>query len=106
MVSEENVTVDGVECVVCNKWYHVDECTEIISPNEYLSKPYTCPKCIEKSGGKAKKVKDSTNDSSKIKRKADRPRRARCNSIPSSLTKEWVENNINNKRNIDEVGSP
>merc|ERR1711874_739820 len=67
--------------------------------------PYTCPKCIEKSGGKAKKVKDSTNDSSKEKRKVGRPRKARCNSIPSSLTKEWVENNINNKRNIDEVGS-
>ena len=105
-VCGDEVTVDGVKCGSCNKWYHVDECTEIISPNEYLTKLYTCPKCIEKSGGKAKKVKDSTNDSSKIKRKAGRPKRARCNSIPSSLTKEWVENNINNKRNIDEVGSP
>ena len=105
----EDVTVDGVQCGFCKKWYHVDECTEseVISPNEYLSKPYTCPKCIEKSEGKAKKVKDSTNDSSKVKRKAGRPpRRVRSNSIPSSLTEEWVDNNINNKRNIDEVGSP
>ena len=106
-VCGDEVTVDGVKCGSCNKWYHVDECTEIISPKEYLTKLYTCPKCIEKSGGKAKKVKDSKNDSSKEKRKAGRPpRRARSNSIPSSLTKEWVDNNINNKRNIDEVGSP
>ena len=37
-VCEENVTADGLECVVCNKWYHVGECTEIISPNEYRGK--------------------------------------------------------------------
>ena len=50
----KNVTEDGIKCVDCKKWCHVEGCTEIISPNEYKSNPYTCPKCSEKSGGKAK----------------------------------------------------
>ena len=56
-VCEENVMDDGIECVVCNKWYHVGECTDTISSSEFRTKPYTCPKCLEKSGGKVKKPK-------------------------------------------------
>merc|ERR1711874_784744 len=73
------------------------------SPNEYLIKPYTCSKCLEKSVDKAKKKK--------------KPGRRRRNSIPTKLTeedwtanKDWIEKNIESriksKRNINEVGSP
>ena len=50
-VCEESVMEDGLECVACNKWYHFGECTDNISPNEYKTKPYTCPKCLEKGWG-------------------------------------------------------
>ena len=102
-VCGDNVTVDGVRCADCNKWCHVDGCTEITSPNEYLIKPYTCSKCLEKGVDKAKKKK--------------KPGRRRRNSIPTKLTeedwtanKDWIEKNIESriksKRNINEVGSP
>ena len=96
-VCGDNVTVDGVKCVVCNKWCHVDGCTEIMSPNEYLSKPFTCPKCLEKGVDKAKKSKENQ----KGKKKTGKPRR---NSIPIYLTdedwtanKDWIEKNIVSK---------
>ena len=93
----ENVTEDGIECVVCEKWYHVDY-TDAVSPNDYISKPYSCKKCSEKGGGKAKKPKDSA----KGKRRVGRPkRRQRSHPIPSYLTKEdwissrdWIAKNI------------
>ena len=43
-IGGENVTEDGIECVVCEKWYHVD-CTDVVSPNDYINKPYTCKEC-------------------------------------------------------------
>ena len=109
----ENVTEDGIECVVCEKWYHVD-CTDVVSPNDYISKPYTCKECSEKDRKKAKKPKDSTRGKGKV----GRPKtRERCHSIPNYLTKEdwiknkeWIAKNIEiklkNKRNINKVGSP
>ena len=54
-VCGENVTDDGFECVVCNNWYHAGECIETISSSEFGTKPYTCKKCLEKSGGRTKK---------------------------------------------------
>ena len=51
-VCEENVTNDGIECVVCNGWYCVGECTDTITSSEFRTKPYTCTKCLEKSLGK------------------------------------------------------
>ena len=109
-VCEESVTEDGLECVACNKWYHFEECSDDILPHEYENKPYTCSKCLESGGDKAKKPKDNT----KGKKKAGRPRR---HSIPSYLTEEdWaankdriaknIESKIKSKRNINEVGSP
>ena len=78
-VCEESVSVDGLECVACKKWYHFGDCTDNISSNEYTTKPYTCPKCLEKGGDKAKKPKDNL----KGKQKVGRPRR---HSIPTYLT--------------------
>ena len=38
-VCELNVAEDGLECVVCRLWCHAD-CTEVIDPKEYKSKPF------------------------------------------------------------------
>merc|ERR1712081_70310 len=110
-VCEENVTDDGFECVVCNNWYHAGECTETTSSSEFKNKPYTCKKCLEKSGGRAKKAKADE----KVKKKPGRPsQRDRRHSNPCSLeekNKDRIEKNIQNieskrKRNINEVVSP
>ena len=56
-VCGEEVTNDGIECVVCNGWYCVGECTDTITSSEFRTKPYTCTKCLEKKWGKVKKPK-------------------------------------------------
>ena len=56
----KNVIEDGIKCVECEKWCHVEGYTDVVSPNDYISKPYSCKKCSEKSRGKAKKPKDSS----------------------------------------------
>ena len=96
----KNVPDDGIKCAECEKWCHIEGCTDVVSPNDYRSKPYSCQKCSDKSGGKSKP------------KKRGRPKRERSNSLPSSQAKDWIANkdwiakNIKNKRNIDEVGSP
>ena len=98
---------------MCEKWYHVD-CTDVVSPNDYINKPYTCKECPEKDRKKTKKPKDSTRGKGKVGRPK---RRQRSRPIQSYLTKEdwkagrdWLAKNIEiklkNKRNINEVGSP
>ena len=54
-VCGKNVTEDGIECVDCKKWCHVEECAEILTPSEHKLKPYTCPKCSGKGGKKQKR---------------------------------------------------
>ena len=63
-VCEMNVTDDGLKCVECSLWSHVD-CTEVIDPKEYKSKPFKCPKCAEKCAPKTIKAKDSTTEKKK-----------------------------------------
>ena len=103
-VCGEEVTNDGIECVVCNGWYCVGECTETVSATDFINKRYTCQKCLEKSGGKARKPKAIE----KVKKGPGRPRRDRSYSIPSSLSEDRIAKNIESKRkrNIAEVGSP
>ena len=60
------------------------------------------PKMLRRRWKKAKKTKNST----KVKRRTGRPKRERSFSIPSALTEDQIANNVNSKRNIDEVGSP
>ena len=109
-VCEESVMEDGLECVTCKKWYHFDECSDDIFPYEYRNKPYTCSKCLERSGDKTRKPKDDT----KGRKRAGRQRR---HSVPDYLTGEdWTANKdkiaksmgtkTKSKRNIEEVGSP
>ena len=87
-VCGENVIEDGIECGKCKKWYHVD-CTDVVSPNNYTNKLYSCKKCSERGGGKAKKPKDNAKGNGKVGRPK---RRKRSNSIPSYLTKEdWIK---------------
>ena len=95
-VCEESVSVDGLECVACKNWYHFGDCTDNISPNEYTTKPYTCPKCLEKGGDKAKKPKDNQ----KGKKKAGRPRRQ---SIPTYLTDEVGQQIRTGQKKIQKV---
>ena len=94
----ENVTEDCIKCADCEKWCHIEGCTDVVSPNDFLSKPYSCKKCSEKGGGKAKKSKDSA----KGNRKAGRPRkRERSHSIPNYLTVEdWIANRDRIAKNI------
>ena len=59
-----NVLVDGLECVKCQKWCHVD-CLDVAKPTEYKHKPFTCPKCPERRVPKTNKTKDSTTSRKK-----------------------------------------
>ena len=71
----ENVTEDGIECVVCEKWYHVD-CTDVVSPNDYINKPYTCKECPEKDRKKNKKSQGQYKGKGKgwqTKKEAEKP---------------------------------
>merc|ERR1712029_1279164 len=104
-VCEENVTDDGIECVVCNNWYHAGECSETLSSSEFGDKPYTCKKCLGKSKGKAKKPKANE----KVKKGPGRPpQRDTRYSIPSSLSEDRIEKKLESKRkrNINQVASP
>ena len=109
-VCKENVTDDGFECVVCKNWHHAGECTDTVSSSEFGNKPYTCKKCLEKSGGREKKTKADE----KVKKRLGRPpQRDRSYSVPSSLSedrknRDRIAKNIESrrKRNINEVGSP
>ena len=74
-----NVLEDGLKCVECEKWCHVD-CSDVVKPTEYKHKPFTCPKCPERRVLKINKTKDSTTS----RKKMGRPKRS--TSLPRSIS--------------------
>ena len=104
-VCSSNVSDDGLKCVECKKWCHVD-CSDVVKPTEYEHKPFTCPKCSERHVPKTNKTKDSTTSRKKrvsLKKSTSLPRSL---SIQSSQAEDQITNKGRNKRNIEDVGSP
>ena len=109
-VCGSNVLEDGLECVDpagCKMWCHAD-CSDVLDPRK-MSKPFKCPVCSDKPVSKANKAKDSKI----VKKKLGRPPKNRNLSITiknlsisSSQVEDQKAKKTNNKRNIDEVGSP
>ena len=95
-VCESNVSDDGLKCVECEKWCHVD-CSDVVIPAEYEHKPFTCPKCSERHVPKTSKAKDGAT----LIKRTDRPKRSI--SLPRSSLRE---SSARIKRNIREVESP